>query len=482
MNLALSHGIACWLVVILAFDVDAQCGMDIFVNVTVPEETVYVFEGSDSNTTIIVNEVLRDGELTLRSSNPAKFTIKDGYTTTTLTTSSDLPRNLTVVIEGRAISLEKLEVYFQPSGSDDLIELGQQTIGVKRVPTILQAVYVYIILAWIVLSYLSMGGSMNPKDIWKKIRRPYGILIGIFCQFIIMPAMTYMIALLLARGDDATSVGIVLIGTAPGGWLSNIFCALLDVDLVLSITMTFFSTLIALGMMPLNLLIYATPFTTQNQRLQTPFSDLAQQLAILVIPLFIGIAISWKFPKFKKFCKKVVKPIALLLIIIGIAMGVPADFYAFSQSPGYVWAVSFIIPFFGAFFGLSFARIFARDVRSSITIAIETGVQNAILARTIVFLFYPRPEADLLARVTLTTSLVTIIEGAFAVLVYYIFRYLLCRRRCNKAQSEDELDGEKAVVDDDIKVIEIAEKNDIGNNGQEPVNGADNAAFQSESK
>ncbi|XP_030839056.1 ileal sodium/bile acid cotransporter-like [Strongylocentrotus purpuratus] len=473
MKLPLASGLACCLLIILVINVDAQCGMDVFVNVSIAEETVYMFEGSEINTTITVNEVLVDGVLTFRSSNPAKFRVRDGDATTILTTSAvDLPFNITVVIEGRAISIESLEVLFKPSGSDELVELGKQTIGVKRIPQLLQAIYVYIVLAWILLSYLSMGGSIDPKEIWKNVRRPYGILIGLFCQFIIMPAMTYVIALLFAE-DDATSVGIVLVGTAPGGWLSNIFCALLDVDLVLSITMTFFSSVIALGMMPLNLYIYATPFTTENQRLVTPYSELAQQLAILVIPLFIGMAISWKFPKFKKFCKKVVKPIAMLLIVVGIGMGVPADFYAFSQSPVNNWIVSILIPLFGAFFGLSFARIFGRNIRTSITIAIETGVQNALLARTIVFLFYPRPEADLLARIALTTILVTLLEGSFATFVYYTFRYILCRRRCEKMLTDDELDGEKAIAVDDIAATAIDENTDNRN-------GAENAAFQSE--
>lgn len=139
MKLFLASGLACCLLIILVINVDAQCGMDVFVNVTIPEETVYIFEGSEINTTITVNEVLVDGVLTFRSSNPAKFRVRDGDATTVLTTSAvDLPFNITVVIEGRAISIESLEVLFKPSGSDELVELGKQTIGVKRIPKLLQ--------------------------------------------------------------------------------------------------------------------------------------------------------------------------------------------------------------------------------------------------------------------------------------------------------------------------------------------------------
>lgn len=97
--------------------------------------------------------------------------------------------------------------------------------------------------------------------------------------------------------EPEAQIGIVLVGTCPGGWLSNIFSVLLDVDFTLSITMTFFSSIIALGMMPLNLLIYASPFTGDDSRLGTPFVDLIQQLVILILPVFLGIGLSYKFEK-----------------------------------------------------------------------------------------------------------------------------------------------------------------------------------------
>ena len=108
----------------------------------------------------------------------------------------------------------------------------------------------------------------------------------------------------MTGSDPTIAIGIILVGTCPGGWLSNIFSVLLDVDFVLSVTMTFFSSVIAMGMMPLNLLIYATPYTKGNARLQTPFKDLIIQLILLVVPCFIGIALRAKFPKWAPLFKR----------------------------------------------------------------------------------------------------------------------------------------------------------------------------------
>eukprot|EP00057_Strongylocentrotus_purpuratus_P013806 XP_011668280.1 PREDICTED: ileal sodium/bile acid cotransporter-like [Strongylocentrotus purpuratus] len=428
--------------------VRGQCGLTSAANLSCPLDTYYVFEGDDINVTISVVAVTTNGIITFETENQANFelVVDESFP---VTTEDDFPTFLTVTLHAKLISISKLQVKFIADTSEDVLMVGSQTIAVKRIPSILQTIYIYVLMVWIVLSYLSMGGTMDMQVIWARVRRPWGVLIGIFCQFIIMPALTFYIAKVAAADDPTTALGIVIIGTCPGGWLSNVFSVLLDVDFVLSLTMTFFSSIIALGMMPLNLFIYATPFAEDNARLETPYGEMAQQLALLVVPCFIGIGLSHKFPKFKTFCSKIMKPVGTLLIIIGISLAVPADLYAFTTASVKIWAVSLITPAFGAFFGLSFARIFARDIRTSITIALETGIQNALLGRTIIGLFYPQPEADLIARVMLVNVLVTLIEGIVAVIIYSVIRYLLCKSRC-----DDVLGGGGEVEDDEEKIIQ----------------------------
>ncbi|XP_054766380.2 ileal sodium/bile acid cotransporter-like isoform X1 [Lytechinus pictus] len=454
--------------------VDAQCGSVTLVNISYTEDFVYVYEGLQANFTLIIDDVVSDGILSFRSDSPHHFELKDPEVTFNLTVGGGYPMNITSTIIGNVISIEEMEILFTPDGSNGVVVVGSQSVGVRRIPNILQLIYIYTLLAWVVISYISMGGSMDLKAIWEKVRRPYGILIGLFCQFIIMPALTFAVARLITD-EPTAAIGIVLVGTCPGGWLSNIFSVLLDVDYTLSVTMTFFSSIIALGMMPLNLLIYATPFTGGDARLGTPYVDLVQQLVILILPVFLGIGLSYKFKKFRKFCDKVIKPISALLIICGVSLGVPADLYAYTTSPLENWIASMITPVFGAFFGLAFARIFARDVRTSITISLETGVQNALLGRTIVALFYPQPEADLIARVQLTFVMVTLVEGTLASIIYSLFRYFCCRKQCDKMMpKEDDVKDEEAVVVDDIEPKIGHESN---GNTPNPI-GVENAGFE----
>ena len=134
-----------------------------------------------------------------------------------------------------------------------------------------------------------------------------------------------------------------------------------------------------------------------------------------------------------------------------------------------VWIVSFVTPMFGAFFGLSLSRIFARNIRTSITIALETGIQNALLGRTIVGLFYPQPEADLITRVLLITATFTMIEGAGASLIYSLFRFVLCKERCKRMfekEDEEENEQDKAVVRSDPESKNVYAISGRGMNGR----------------
>ncbi|PIK42390.1 putative ileal sodium/bile acid cotransporter-like [Apostichopus japonicus] len=208
-------------------------------------------------------------------------------------------------------------------------EVDNYTVTASIGTETLKLISTYILLVWLIISYVTMGTKITWSAIKPKLYRPHGILIGIACQFIIMPGLSFLLAKAMNL-DPTAAVGIVIEGSCPGGWLSNVFTALLDCDLVLSLTMTFCSTILALGFMPLNMFIYSTPFTKGDESLKTPFLDIFTQLSSLVIPVFVGILITYKFPKFGNKLSKLIKPFATIIIIISLGLGIPSKLVRFT--------------------------------------------------------------------------------------------------------------------------------------------------------
>ena len=97
---------------------------------------------------------------------------------------------------------------------------------------------------------LGMGMTLGKEDYQILAQRPLDIFIGAIAQYTIMP----LLAIGIARAFDLSpglTLGLVLVGTCPGGVSSNIMSFLAKGDVAFSVGMTTVSTVIAPVMTPL---------------------------------------------------------------------------------------------------------------------------------------------------------------------------------------------------------------------------------------
>ena len=95
-----------------------------------------------------------------------------------------------------------------------------------------------------------MGTTMELKDFKLILQRPRDVLLGAVAQYAIMPFLAYALSRAFNL-DPALTVGVVLVGTCPGGTASNVITFISKGDLALSVTMTTVSTLLSPIMTPL---------------------------------------------------------------------------------------------------------------------------------------------------------------------------------------------------------------------------------------
>ena len=69
---------------------------------------------------------------------------------------------------------------------------------------------------------LGMGASLTWRDFLIAFRKPKGVLVGMLCQFGIMPVLGFALAMALDLSPGLT-VGLILMACMPGGTTSNIF-------------------------------------------------------------------------------------------------------------------------------------------------------------------------------------------------------------------------------------------------------------------
>ncbi|HAS21047.1 MAG TPA: sodium transporter, partial [Lachnospiraceae bacterium] len=82
-----------------------------------------------------------------------------------------------------------------------------------------------------------MGLTMKLSDFAVVFKRPRDVIIGCLAQFIIMPLLAFGLGKIFGLHQDLL-VGVVLVGTCPGGTSSNVITYLSKGDTALSVGMT----------------------------------------------------------------------------------------------------------------------------------------------------------------------------------------------------------------------------------------------------
>lgn len=369
---------------------------------------------------------------------------------------------LSILITGQKITIGNLELIAENQAGESNV-IWTETVNVNRVEAAAARYVRYLVLVALIVAIFLIGITTDIKVIYSLIRRPYGVIIGMFCQFIIMPFTAWSLAKIFGV-DGPASLGLVLDGSCPGGSISNVLSVLLDVDYVLSITMTFFSTLFALAMMPLNLFIYGRSFVAAGETIRTPFLEIFIQLVSLVVPLSIGIFLGWWKAKLKDIADKYVKPVSGVIMLILICTDLPFNLFIF-DSPWEYFVIAIIFPLVGGGAGFFISKVLRQTTQRSATVALETGVQNAVLAITVLYFFYEKPVSDLATRLPYLILVFTSLEGVALTIIYILLKKFYWGKCPYDDEKEEEKsddkkeDEEKKQKEYEVKEIKVKERN-----------------------
>ncbi|KAG9331669.1 hypothetical protein JZ751_018468, partial [Albula glossodonta] len=197
-------------------------------------------------------------------------------------------------------------------------------------------VFVGVILCF---TMLGLGCTVEVSQLGEHIRRPIGVLLALVCQFVIMPLVAFLLALMFSLNDVA-AIAVLLCGCCPGGNLSNIMSLLVNGEMNLrcangrerspvmhsvrslclwetlftgeerwrlwqsdsreevtwkSIIMTISSTVLALVLMPLCLWIYSRAWINTPVVNLMPFGAIILTLCSTLIPIGLGVYLRYRY-------------------------------------------------------------------------------------------------------------------------------------------------------------------------------------------
>ncbi|XP_029937561.1 ileal sodium/bile acid cotransporter [Myripristis murdjan] len=297
---------------------------------------------------------------------------------------------------------------------------------------ILSLVLSIVLTTMLAMVMFAMGCTVDAKKLWGHIKRPWGIFIGFLCQFGIMPFTAFALSLAF-NVLPVQAIVIIIMGCCPGGSSSNIICFWLDGDMDLSISMTACSSILALGMMPLCLLIYTSLWTSADT-IQIPYDSIGITLVSILIPVALGMYLKHKKPLLAKKVLKVGSIVGFALIIIIAVVGGVLYQSSWTIAPS-LWIIGTIYPFIGFGLGFGLARFVGQPWYRCRTIALETGFQNAQLCSTIVQLSFSPAELEVMFAFPLIYSIFQLVVALMSVGAYQGYKKM-CHRGSCEADSE----------------------------------------------
>ena len=232
------------------------------------------------------------------------------------------------------------------------------------------------------IAMFGMGMTLKVKDFQEISKSPRDVLVGVLAQFTIMPALAYFLAKIFSLPPEL-AVGVILVGTCPGGTSSNIMTYLAKGNVALSVSMTLTTTVLS---------IIVTPFLTWSlvgEWIEVSLSAMIISICqIVILPIVLGVVINSLFgDKVEKFSK--ILPLVSIIAVILIAGGiVSVNAQKILEVGLLIGGVVMLHNLLGYFFGYMIAHVMKMNLSKAKAISIEVGMQNSGLATSLALLHF----------------------------------------------------------------------------------------------
>jgi BASS family bile acid:Na+ symporter len=249
-----------------------------------------------------------------------------------------------------------------------------------------------LIVLNIILGFVMFGVALELKlqHFKELIRAPKNYLIGLSAQFILLPAITFILILLLDP-LPGIALGMILVSACPGGNISNFFSSLAKVNVALSVSMTAISTLLATFMTPLNFSLWAGLYLgskNETAYINLNMSDMFLNILLLLgLPVLLGMYFSSRFPRITVKILGPIKKASMVIFILFVIVAFSNNYNIFIDYIQLVIVVVFLHNSIAIITGYYYGKMLGLSTINSRTIAIETGIQNSGLGLIIIFTF-----------------------------------------------------------------------------------------------
>lgn len=236
-----------------------------------------------------------------------------------------------------------------------------------------------LLLAALALVMLGLGLSLSIADFKRLLRHPKAVAIALLLQVAVLPAACY--GIIVAFGlPPVYAVGLMLLAASPGGISANLFSHLFGGNVAMNISLTAINTVLSIVTLPLIANWAINTFAKTGQVVPLQMGKVVEVIAVVLIPVAIGMTIAARSPGFSRRMEKPFKAFATLVLAAFTVIAIAKEWDSLVTSFATVGPAVVLFNVVSLLAGYYVSRAAGMDKPLSTAIGFEIGIHNATLA------------------------------------------------------------------------------------------------------
>ena len=247
----------------------------------------------------------------------------------------------------------------------------------------------------LVLAFVMFGVALGikPSSFLDIVRRPQSMIIGVICQIILLPALTFLLTITFKNWiSPMVALGMLLVAACPGGNISNFITSFSRGNIELSVSLTAFNTAACIVTTPLNFSFWGNLYLDFAEKrmilpeLDIPFWEIFKTIVILLgVPLVLGCLCAQYLPKLANALKKPMQYLSIAFFIVMVVLTFGNNIDAFMKCIRYIFLIVLVHNLLALGIGFCMGTICRTPYKDRRTLTIETGIQNSGLGLVLLF-------------------------------------------------------------------------------------------------
>lgn len=245
---------------------------------------------------------------------------------------------------------------------------------------IISSIFLPASLAFIMFS---LGLGLTPGDFRRIVAQPRALLVGVGCHFVLLPLVCYL--MVMAFGiTGAFAVGFMILAACPTGATSNILTYIARADVALAVSFTAVASVLTIFTLPFIVAWALGQFMGEQQTVEVPVRlMMGQVFMLLALPVGVGMLVRRVWPDATMHREPLATRIATVLFVIILLLSIFKNWPLLRDNFSTLAPFALGLNLTMLAIGFLVAWLARLSRRQSVTLGIETAIQNAALALVI---------------------------------------------------------------------------------------------------